>query len=157
MNLKFVVITACLFLLLSCNYLKKDRSIPTITIDTIINFNSIDAYPLFSECADIPSREKQKICFQIKLSEHVNTLLNNIDFTSTKDINDTILVDLLIKKNGKTAVLKIKESALISKTFPKLDSLIRISISKLPRLEPAIKRGIPVSTKFTLPIIIKNN
>jgi hypothetical protein len=37
----------------------------------------------------------------------------------------------------------------------KIDSILRIKLVDFPKVNPAIKRGIPVKTQFVLPVIIK--
>ena len=49
----------------------------------------------------------------------------------------------------------INASYNIKNRLPKLDSLLKLSIENIPTSYPAIKRGIPVSTKYRLPIRIK--
>ncbi len=39
--------------------------------------------------------------------------------------------------------------------LPKLDSVLRVSVDKIPNVYAAIKRGIPVTTKYRLPIKIQ--
>ncbi len=75
---------------------------------------------------------------------------------TSKKINDTIFVKLIIDKTGKVILNDIKSSEFIQQQIPKLDSLIADGISSLPKLKPAIKRDMPVTTQFSLPIVIKN-
>jgi hypothetical protein len=49
----------------------------------------------------------------------------------------------------------IESSKSIRKILPKLDSLLKSSIGKLPKIFPANKRGIPVTSKYRLPISIQ--
>jgi hypothetical protein len=37
----------------------------------------------------------------------------------------------------------------------KIDSILKIKLVDFPKVNPAIKRGIPVKTQFILPVIIK--
>jgi len=72
--LRHFLLLSCVFILASCTYFfpKQDsKSVPII--DTVIDFTTVDAFPLFPECKNIPDREKQKICFQIKMAEHINS------------------------------------------------------------------------------------
>jgi len=47
--------------------------------------------------------------------------------------------------------------SLLKNDFPNLETLIHSSIESLKPLAPAYKRGIPVKTRFTLPVIVKTN
>jgi hypothetical protein len=70
-------------------------------------------------------------------------------------INETVTVKIHIDSSGKALLSEIQSSDLIKKYIPKLESITKESIESLPLFFPAIKRGIPVSTVFELPIVIK--
>ena len=150
-------ILICAFLVLSCSYIEqRTKRAPIQKIDTIVDFNTIDSYPLFPNCADIPSREKQQICFQMEMSQHIYASLKEFELSVKDSVNDTIFVKLKIDADGKITLSNIQKSAKISKLIPEFDSVVKVSLQNLPTLQPAIKRAIPVSTEFTLPIVIKN-
>ena len=150
------IVLFCGFLLTSCEFFKKKEFTPTVVIDTIVDYNSVDVFPLFPTCDSIPSQEKQKICSQIKLSEHIYASLLDFEIVTSKVINDTILVKINIDKKGKTSLTGLQSSESIKVQIPKLDSLVLSGINSLPLLKPAIKRGMPVTTEFTLPIVVRN-
>jgi len=143
--------------LTSCDYFFPKQSSPnTLTIDTVIDFTTIDAYPLFPECKNIPDRDKQKICFQIKMAEHINSLLKKYPLKTKTAENDTLLVTLKVLQSGKTQFVKVTSKSQNKDYESLLDSLLKRFASKIPTLQPAIKRGMPVTTQFELPVIIKN-
>lgn len=146
----------CGFFLVSCNFFQKKELSNNVIIDTVIDFNSVDIFPLFPKCDSIPSQEKQKICSQIKLSENIYASLMSVDIITSKKVNDTLLVTLIIDKTGVVSLSNIKSSEFIQQQIPNLNSLIENGIKELPMLKPAIKRGMPVATEFTLPIVVKN-
>ena len=124
------------------------------TIEQPINYKSIDAYPLLPECVNITNRILQKDCFYNKITSRIKNTLDNNFLTFSNDIQETVLVIINVNANGKTSVTSINLSDKIKENIPKLDSLIRVSVNKLPVLQPAIKTGIPVASEFTLPIMI---
>ena len=146
----------CGFFLVSCEFFQKKELSNDLIIDTVIDYNSVDVFPLFPKCDSIPSQEKQKICSQIKLSEHIYASLVSVNIITSKKVSDTLVITLNIDKTGKVSLSNIQTSALIQQQIPKLDSIIKSSIKSLPLLKPAIKRGMPVATEFTLPIVVKN-
>lgn len=146
----------CGLFLVSCEFFQKKELSNDAVIDTIIDFNSVDVFPLFPSCQNIPSQEKQRICSQIKLSEHIYTSLVSSQITTAKKVNDTLYLKLHIDTIGKVTLVNLKTSELLLEQLPNVDSLILNSISSLPNLKPAIKRGMPVATEFTLPIVVKN-
>jgi hypothetical protein len=143
--------------LTSCTYFFPKQETQDLPVfDTVIDFTSVDAFPLFPECKNIPDRDKQKVCFQIKMAEHINRLLKTSPLKTKKAANDTLLVTLKVLQSGKTQFIKVTSKSK-NKDYEKLlSSLLKKSENKLPILQPAIKRGMPVTTQFELPVIIQN-
>ena len=153
---RFVLVILIGFLLNSCDFFQKKKIDEDQLIDTIIDFNSVDMFPLFPDCEDIPSQEKQRICTQIKLSEHLYASLHASQIKTLRKINDTVLLKLKIDAEGRVALIAINASDLLNQQLPKMDSLIKNGVANLPILKPAIKRGIPVATEFSLAIVVVN-
>jgi len=148
---------ACFFLVVSCSYfdkIQKKEAIPEV--DTIVDFSKVDAFPLFLNCKDIPSREKQQVCFQLEMANHIYAALKSYSLSTKTSLNDTVFVKLKVDTSGLTSLSGIQISEETKSLLPQFDSLIKVSLQKLPKLEPAIKRDMPVTTEFTLPIILKN-
>jgi hypothetical protein len=61
----------------------------------------------------------------------------------------------LIDKDGKFTLKNIESTPELKEVLVHLDSLVRLSLQSLPIVFPAIKRGIPVSTQYQLPIKIR--
>lgn len=143
-------------LCISCKYISK----PVVPEETLveqemetINWDTVDQYPSFSVC-DTVAETEMKRCFQQTLTNHIYESLSKHEFTVTEAIDDTIQVTLLIKNDGKIQIENIAAAEVIHVKLPKLEHLLRESITTLPLAAPAHKRGIPVTTKFKLPIII---
>ncbi len=150
--------TYCVFLFVcvSCDFFQK----PVVSQETIvaqekesINLNTVDVFPSFSNC-DTLDKEAQKTCFFQTLTDQLHTQLTQNNFRVTKTIRDTIKVELHIDTLGIVNVFSINKNLQTAKHIPTLDSLLKTSAQNLPKASPAYKRGIPVKTKFVLPIIL---
>lgn len=150
--------TYCLFLLVctSCDFFNK----PVVSEEIIvaqekesINLNTVDVFPSFSNC-DSLDKEAQKACFFETLTNQIYEQLTYNNLLVTKTIQDTIQVALYIDTLGVVNVSNIDKNLSTAKYIPSLDSLIKVSTENLPKASPAYKRGIPVTTKFILPIIL---
>ena len=147
----------CLLFLVSCSYFENKWNSELIQeVDTIVDFNTVDAFPLFPNCKDIPSREKQQICFQLEISQHIYASLKQYQLNANEVINDTVLVKLKVDLLGKTSLSSIQISDKTKELLPEFDSILKVSLQNLPIVQPAIKRDMPVTTEFTLPIVLKN-
>ncbi|OIQ37042.1 MAG: hypothetical protein BM563_09490 [Bacteroidetes bacterium MedPE-SWsnd-G1] len=141
---------------MSCDFFQKKKLAEEEMIDTIIDYKSVDTFPLFPDCDSIPSHEKQRVCSQIKLSEHIFASLSESNIITARKVADTVRVKLLVSSSGKVSLTNVEMSDNLLKQIPTIDSLLKNSIATMPVLKPALKRGIPVATEFSLPIVIVN-
>ena len=95
-------------------------------------------------------------CFEDTFSRHYTEVLGEFEFKLGKNIKDTIHVDFVVDAKGEISVKKIKKNAAIADKIPEFNAILARGIKSLPKVEPALKRGIPVSTKYRLPIIINS-
>jgi hypothetical protein len=140
----------------SCDFFKK----PVVTEEVLvaqekesINLNTVDIFPSFSNCDEL-EKELQKTCFFQTLTDQIYEHLTQNNLRVTKSIRDTIQVELHIDTLGIIKISQIQKKPYTAKYIPTLDSLIKVSVENLPKASPAYKRGIPVTTKFMLPIIL---
>jgi hypothetical protein len=81
----------------------------------------------------------------------------NHNAIAVRDLNDTVIVKFTISNIGKLSILEIQKTETINTEFPTFNHWLEESIDTLNPVSPAYKRGIPVETQFTLPIIIKTS
>ncbi|NNE31563.1 MAG: hypothetical protein HKN40_04260 [Winogradskyella sp.] len=155
------IVSIIIFLLLtSCDYFEKQKVYSDDLLEEELktfNWNEVDAYPTFSSCDSLTAKEESKICFQNTLLSRVNDYLEHQNLIVSKDVNDTISLKIIIDKNGSLVVDSIRIKPETVYEIPEIDSLLRQSLSELPKIYPAIKRGQQVTTTFLLPVIVKIN
>jgi hypothetical protein len=120
-----------------------------------INWNEVDTYPLFPDCDESETKINQQRCFETTLHNHLKGLIYNQELVSSIEIDDTLLIHLSISKDSGFFITEIAGDSLTFDTFPELQNQLYESISLLPKVEPALKRGVPVNTMFVLPLVIK--
>ncbi|WP_411029927.1 hypothetical protein [Spongiimicrobium sp. 3-5] len=122
-----------------------------------INWNDVDQYPLFLDCDETASKEGQRACFENTLLTHFSMALQDFEFIFDEEFQGTAYVDFLVDNDGTLKMLKIEKHDSIDTQMPEFDGIIARSLKSLPRVEPALKRGIPVSAKFRIPIVLTTN
>lgn len=152
---RFIFILLLFFGIISCeNIFKRTGSLEEKKIITQpIDFSSVDMYPLLPECKQIISRELQKECFYRLLSKQIEVSLSKQDISFSKHIKDTILVNIKVNSYGKLSVSFFNNAD--NSQFDYLKKTIIKTIDNLPIIQPAIKQGIPVTSEYVLPIVIK--
>lgn len=119
-----------------------------------IDWNAVDKFPMFQGCDELAPKPEQRKCFEQTFSKHYAEILGEFEFILGRNIQDTIDVDFIVDYKGEISVKKIEKNAAIANKIPEFNGIIARGLKSLPKVEPALKRGIPVSAKFRLPIII---
>ena len=150
------VLTLFLGILLftSCDNLPFTKKATVQAVDTIVDFTAVDTYPSFKACDSIINKVEKQDCFRTTIHQKIGEELQKYQLTSKDSIDETIFVDLIISNKGQIVFKEIHSSDVIKNQLPILDSLLQQSVTNLPTIYPAIKRGIPVTTAYKLPIRI---
>jgi hypothetical protein len=107
------------------------------------------------ECEKLTDEEQRKQCFFEFLTSTIQEKLSIDTLSVLYPELDTIEVKVTVFPN---ATLQFepqfpKDSVAYDKV--KIDSILHARLVDFPKVNPAIKRGIPVKTQFILPVIIK--
>ena len=155
MFLRIFTFIILLFFITSCDKLSFLKSEKIQALDTIVNFSSVDTSPSFRECDSIIDKHQKSNCFRTTIHQKIGAELQKHQFIIRDSISEIVYVDLLINSKGKIVIEAMASSEEIRIQLPELDSVLRISVDKIPNVYAAIKRGIPVTTKYRLPIKIQ--
>lgn len=157
MFIRLIIFISIIMVTNSCDFIspKKTTLINTTLADSAIDFNDVDVYPLFMDCNNCDTSEKQNLCFEMELIRRLQKLTSKKVLDASGKVNDTVLVDILVNTQGKISVVKIHKNENVAEQLPELDSLLYKSIASLPAaVQPSLKRGIPVNSMFKLPILV---
>jgi hypothetical protein len=138
----------------SCDKFSFSKKSQKITLDTIVDFTSVDFSPSFKVCDSLIDKTKKSDCFRKTIHQKIGEELQNYTLTIKDAIDEVVFVAFLINSKGKIVFQEITSTENLKQQLPQLDSLLKVSITNLPKIYPAIKRGIPVTTKYSLPIRI---
>ena len=159
MSMRYFTLWLFCCCMVSCSYFENKKVDATDLVNEelkTINWNDVDDYPMFPNCDSSNSKTERKACFEQTIQKAVIQKISR-PIVVTKAMNDTILIDFEISNSGILVIRNVQVNAEVSEQIPMLDSLLRSSLSELPQISPALKRGQPVNTKFTLPIIVSSN
>ena len=121
-----------------------------------IDWTNVDHYPLFDECDETASKLKQKTCFEEKLVLHLSSDLQQFEIVSERQVKDVIFIDIIVQSDGSITVLNIENQEVFQEQQKEFEQLVENSLNSLPRIEPALKRGVPVRAKFRIPIFLNS-
>ncbi len=120
-----------------------------------LNWHEVDQYPAFAECKEIMEEEAAKECFRNKVASYVYARLEQKQPVVTEALHDTIMLHLIVSDKGAPTIDSVEIDSVVIHHLPKIKRWVQESIDSLPQISPASKRGIPVATKFKMPIVIE--
>ncbi|MCG9971643.1 hypothetical protein [Christiangramia crocea] len=146
-----------ILIIASCNFETKKISSEEVLEQESrsLNWKEVDEYPAFEECKNKTELTAAKNCFESKIARTIYSFLASQQPVVTESINDTLYIYLEITKEGQPQIDSVKVDTTITNQLPDIEKWLRQSIDSLPKIYPASKRGIPVSTVFKMPIVVK--
>ena len=154
---RLVALIIILVLTISCDFRTRRQKalLREMAADTIVNYNAVDVYPLFLDCNNCDTSEKQNLCFEMELARRLQRAFEEQSIGSVQIEADTIKVDILVNTEGLISIAEIHRPRGMVSELAELDSLLYQSVAALPSvIQPALKRGIPVSSMYQLPIVV---
>ena len=118
------------------------------------NWNEVDQYPVFENCLVLNNSPQKNKCFIETITNNFTANLKKINLVLNRTLVDTVNMVLMVDKNGLISVERINISEKNLKYKEVIYSSFINTVSNLPKLYPAIKRGQQVDVIFTMPIII---
>ncbi|MFY7669575.1 hypothetical protein ACOSP6_00670 [Tenacibaculum sp. MEBiC06402] len=140
--------------LVSCNYFTNDSKGDKETLDTIVDFTTVNVSPSFKSCEQLIDEEKTN-CFRTTIKNHFTEALSRNEFSSEEDISETVVLVLRIDNEGEVTLKELQSSQEIKNKLPELASVLNSIVNEMPYLSPATKMGVPVTTEYQLPIKIR--
>ena len=155
---KTQIIIFC-FLSISCEFdFQIDKK---ITVDEFINeelkslnWNDVDQYPVFENCLEINNVKNKNNCFVETITNSFRDNLKTNNLVLNRTLIDTVRMVLKVDKIGKISIENMTISDQNNKYKEVITKSFENTVSSLPKLYPAIKRGQEVDVIFNIPIII---
>jgi hypothetical protein len=120
-----------------------------------INWNEVDEYPSVDNCEKLTDAAQRKQCFFEFLTAEIQQKLNVDTLSILFPKLDTIEVKVTVLPNATMEFEPQFPKDSVAYDTIKIDSILHARLIDFPKVNPAIKRGIPVKTQFVLPVIIK--
>ncbi|MEO1486070.1 MAG: hypothetical protein AAFU57_09990 [Bacteroidota bacterium] len=122
-----------------------------------IDWNEVDQYPLFDACRESLPKPEQRACFESTMLEQLSKALEGMTFEVDNDLNDTVLLDFKIDEHGFIRVQSVEERSAVLQEIEDFNATITKRLNDLTTVAPALKRGVPVSIQFRLPVVLNTN
>jgi len=120
-----------------------------------INWEEVDEYPSVTDCEQLTDANQRKQCFFEYMASVIQQKLSIDTLSVLYPELDTIEVKVTIFPDASLQFEPQFPKDSVAYDTVKIDSILRSKLVDFPKVNPAIKRGIPVKTEFILPVIIK--
>jgi hypothetical protein len=120
-----------------------------------INWKEVDEYPSFGDCDKVYDKTQRQQCFFQYLTELIQDKLSSDTLQVLYPELDTIEVKVTIYPNAQMKFEPQFPKDSVTYDTIKIDSILNARLIDFPKVNPAIKRGVPVKTQFILPVILK--
>jgi hypothetical protein len=156
--LKKYCVYIILFSFFSCQY--SDRKVPSekdLLAKEIkdINWKEVDEYPSIIDCEKLTDAAMRKQCFFEFMASTIQEKLSVDTLKILFPKLDTIEVKVTVNPDASMKFEPQFPKDTVAYDTIKIDSILKAKLIDFPKVNPAIKRGIPVKTQFILPVIIK--
>ena len=155
--MKYLHLLVIILCFSSCDYFSFERKKNVQELDTIVDRSSVDTFPSFGVCDSIIDKEKKANCFRETIHREISTQLSQEQIKVKKPIDEIVNVIITVQANDQLNLRSFKASDSLLAMIPDLKERVTKSIQKLPKVRAAVKRGIPVTSEYKLPIRIKLN
>ncbi len=120
-----------------------------------INWKEVDEFPSLSDCEKIDDKTQRNQCFFELLTQLIQEKLSIDTLSILYPELDTIEVKVTVFPNSTLQFEPQFPKDSVAYDTIKIDSILKARLVDFPKVNPAIKRGIPVKTQFILPVILK--
>jgi len=119
-----------------------------------VNFSQVDEFPSVAACDTLKDVETRKLCFFDYLTVAIQEKLSIDTLAILYPEIDTIQVKVTVYPDSRLEFEPHFPSDSLAYDKNKIDSILRNRLKDFPKINPALKRGIPVKTQFVLPVIL---
>ncbi len=154
----FLILLFLPLLFYSCKYFEKPIPSEKELLQKelkAINWKKVDEYPSVAECEKIEDKTQRQQCFFEFLTQVIQQKLGVDTLAVLYPKLDTIEIKVTLFPNATMQFEPQFPKDSTAYDTIKIDSILKARLVDLPKINPALKRGIPVKTQFILPVIIK--
>lgn len=120
-----------------------------------INWKEVDEFPSIADCEKIENKTLRQQCFFEYITQLIQEKLSVDTLSILYPELDTIEVKVTVFPNATMKFEPQFPKDSVGYDTVKIDSILNARLVGFPKVNPAIKRGIPVKTQFILPVILK--
>lgn len=138
----------------SCDYISFKRKNDYDKINPKLDTTSVDFPPSLGKCNALIDKQEKTSCFYEEMSKAFAKSLQNEEIKVKRALDETVYLVIRIDSEGKPSLKSIEASENIYQEIPNFKELIEKAVADLPKIVAAVKKEVPVTTEYKLPIKI---
>ena len=113
-------------------------------------------YPMFDDCEPLENTQQQRDCFFRELSQRLREKLqpDTLQFLQQNFDIDTLWLYVTVQPDAAVS-FDWEATHIPNDRRDTLQILLNDRLKNFPRITPAVKEGIPVKSRFLVPLVIK--
>jgi hypothetical protein len=154
---KAILLSILLMVCSSCRYLDNSPSKEVLLEQELksINWKDVDTYPSVAHCDSIEDEPIRRQCFFQFMTNEIQQKLAGDAFSMKAPKLDTINVKVTVLPDSTVQFETQLPKDSATDDTKEFDSILHARLTDFPKINPAIKRGVPVKSQFVLPVILK--
>lgn len=113
--------------------------------------------PSIAACDSLSDKNARQQCFFDVLSQTIQDRLNADTLPSQYGGSDTLKVRVTVFPDSTVEFSPEFPTDSVAYDKNKIDSMLHARLTDFPKIKPALKRGLPVKTQFTLPVVLQTD
>jgi len=119
-----------------------------------IDWEAVDQFPLFNNCDETATKTQQKICFEGLVKAELAQLIQEMNAVDSLSFSGNFTLSIRVDAKGSLTIEAPQSPPFELGVYEYFKSKLQEKFAGLPPLAPALKQGIPVATRFQIPVEI---
>jgi hypothetical protein len=145
------------FLLSGCAWLTPKEELKAAYVAAqlkTIDWEVVDQFPLFNNCDETATKTQQKTCFEGLIKAELAQLIQEMNAIDSLSFSGNFTLSILVDTKGSISIEDPRSPPFELSIYEYFKSKLHGKFAALPPLAPALKQGIPVATRFQIPVEI---
>ena len=146
-----------LFLLSACNWFAPKETLKASYVAAqlkTIDWEAVDQFPLFAPCDETAVKTAQRECFEKTVKAELYGLITKMNTIDSLSFSGSFNLSILVNSEGKITVENLENPPFSEAVYSYFKIQLEEQFKMLNTLSPAIKQGIPVATRYQIPVEI---
>ncbi len=122
-----------------------------------VNWRQVDEYPTVADCEALTEKFERQQCFFDFITSLIQQKLSADTLHLSASNNDTLKLKITVTNKAELKFEVAHRDSIPEIQQAVIDSVLKARLVDFPPITPALKRGVPVTSSFVVPVKINAN